>query len=64
MQNIKTGKEEIIYLLTRAIEKYRTETGQQIVQNTNRKNYESLAILLSEISNQLPLRSEEFGTGP
>jgi len=62
MQNIKTGKEEIIYLLTKAIEKYKLETGQQIVQNTNRKNYESLAILLSEISNQLPLRSEELGT--
>src|SRR5258705_3186352 len=64
MQNIKTGKEEIIYLLNRAIDKYKTETGQRIVQNTNRKNYESLAILLSEISNQLPLRFEEFGTEP
>src|SRR5258706_9889904 len=64
MQNIKTGKGEIIYLLNRAIDKYKTETGQQIVQNTSRKNYESLAILLSEISNQLPLRSEEFGTEP
>ena len=62
MQNIKTGKEEIIYLLTKAIEKYKLETGQEIIQNTNRKNYEALAILLSEISNQLPLRSEEFGT--
>src|SRR5258706_144261 len=64
MQNIKTGKGEIIYLLNRAIDKYKTETGQQIVQNTSRKNYESLAILLSEISNQLPLRFEEFGTEP
>jgi hypothetical protein len=62
MQNIKTGKEEIIYLLTKAIEKYKLETGQEIIQNTNRKNYEALAILLSEISNQLPIRSEEFGT--
>jgi hypothetical protein len=62
MKNLKSGKEEIIYLLTKAIEKYRSETGQQIVQNTNRKNYESLAILLSEISNQLPLRVEEWGT--
>lgn len=61
MQNIKSGKEEIIYLLTKAIEKYKLETGQEIIQNTNRKNYEALAILLSEISNQLPLRSEEFG---
>lgn len=62
MQNIKSGKEEIIYLLTKAIEKYKSETGQQIIQNTNRKNYESLAIVLSEISNQLPARGEEWGT--
>ncbi len=62
MQNIKTGKEEIIYLLTKAIEKYKLETGQEIIQNTNRKNYEALAMLLSEISNQLPLRWEAFGT--
>ncbi len=62
MQNLKTGKEEIIYLLTTAIAKYKLETGQEIVQNTNRKNYESLAIVLSEISNQLPIRFEEFGT--
>src|SRR5258705_9306670 len=61
MQNIKSGKEEIIYLLTKAIEKYKSETGQQIIQNTNRKNYESLAILLSEISNRLPFKSEEWG---
>ncbi len=61
MQNLKTGKEEIIYLLTKAIVKYKLETGQEIVQNTNRKNYESLAIVLSEISNQLPLKFEEFG---
>ncbi len=62
MKNLKSGKEEIIYLLTKAIEKYRSETGQQIVQNTNRKNYESLAILLSELSNQLPLKAAEWGT--
>jgi len=62
MQNLKSGKEEIIYLLTKAIEKYKSETGQEIVQNTNRKNYESIAILLSEISNQLPSRFEEWGT--
>ncbi len=61
MANIKTGKEEIIYLLTKAIEKYKLETGQEIVQNTNRKNYESLAIVLSEISNQLPLNFEALG---
>jgi hypothetical protein len=61
MQNIKTGKEEIIYLLTKAIEKFRSETGQEIVQNTNRKNYEAIAVLLSEISNQLPLKYAEYG---
>jgi hypothetical protein len=61
MQNIKNGKAEIIYLLTKVIEKYGLETGQEIVKNTNRKNYESLAILLSDISNQLPLRYEELG---
>lgn len=61
MNNIKTGKEEIVYLLSKAIEKFKTETGQTIVQNTNRKNYESLAILLSEISNQLPERYKELG---
>jgi hypothetical protein len=62
MQNIKTGKEEVIYLLTKAIEKFKTETGQEIVQNTNRKNYEALAIFLSEISNQLPVKYQEWGT--
>ena len=45
----------------KAIEKFKAETGQAIIQNTNRKNYESLAILLSDISNQLPTRFEEFG---
>ena len=62
MPNIKNGKEEIIYLLTKAIEKYKVETGQEIILNTNRKNYESLAILLSDISNQLPVTSEKLGT--
>ncbi len=62
MQTLKNGKEEIVYLLTKAIEKYKLDTGQEIIQNTNRKNYEVLAILLSEISNQLPTRWEEFGT--
>ncbi len=62
MQQIKNGKEEIIYLLTLAIQKYKLETGQEIIQNTNRKNYEALAIVLSEISNQLPLKSKEWGT--
>lgn len=32
-----------------------------IIQNTNRKNYEELAIVLSEISNQLPETASQFG---
>jgi hypothetical protein len=51
---LKKGKEEIVYLLTRCIEKFQLETNQPIIQNTNRKNYESLAARLSEISNRLP----------
>lgn len=61
---LKRGKEEIIYLLNKAIEKFQQETGQEIVQNTNRKNYESLAIALSNISNQLPFTAEKLGHQP
>ncbi len=62
MKKIKSGKEEIIYLLTKAIEQFKVETGQEIILNTNRKNYEALAIRLSEISNQLPFNANEWGT--
>jgi len=58
---LKKGKEEIIYLLNKAIEKFQAETGKLIIQNTNRKNYEELAIVLSEISNQLPETADQFG---
>jgi len=58
MTQLKTGKEEIMYLLTRVIEKYKLETGRTIIQNTNRKNYEALAETLSEISNRLSETSE------
>jgi hypothetical protein len=58
---LKKGKEEIIYLLNKAIEKFQQETGQEIVQNTNRKNYESLAIALSQISNSLPETAASLG---
>jgi hypothetical protein len=58
---LKKGKEEIIYLLNKSIEKFQLETGKSIVQNTNRKNYEELAITLSEISNQLPETAAELG---
>jgi len=64
MQILKNGKEEIAYLLAKAIEKYKLDTGQEIIQNTNRKNYEVLAILLSDISNKLPTHWKEFGTEP
>jgi hypothetical protein len=62
MRKIKSGKEEIIYLLTKVIELYKEQTGQEIVLNTNRKNYESIAIVLSNISNQLPEKSTEWET--
>lgn len=62
--NLKKGKEEIIYLLNQAIAKFQIETGKEVVQNTNRKNYESLAITLSEISNQLPFTAESLGHHP
>jgi hypothetical protein len=58
---LKKGKEEIIYLLNKCIEKFQLETGKSVVQNTNRKNYEELAIRLSEISNQLPNTHELYG---
>ena len=58
---LKKGKEEIIYLLNKCIEKYQLESGRDIIQNTNRKNYEGLAIVLSEISNKLPDTAEDLG---
>lgn len=58
---LRKGKEEIIYLLNKSIEKYQLDTGKEIVQNTNRKNYEGLAMVLSEISNNLPNSEAEFG---
>lgn len=61
MQVLKTGKEEIIYLLTKAICKYSHDTGQEIIQNTNRKHYNAFAIMLSDISNQLPLTYNNLG---
>ena len=61
---LKKGKEEIIYLLNKAIEKFQQETGKEIVQNTNRKNYEGLAVALSQISNALPSTARQLGHGP
>lgn len=58
---LKTGKEEIQYLLAKVFEKYESETGEAIIRNTNRKNYEGIARKLSDISNTLPQTAEKFG---
>jgi hypothetical protein len=55
---LKSGKDEIIYLLTKVFEKYESETGSLVVRNTNRKNYEGVSKKLSEISNNLPNTAE------
>ncbi|MCK8495359.1 hypothetical protein M0L20_26070 [Spirosoma sp. RP8] len=51
---VKAGKEEIGYLLEKVIDTYELATGQRIIRNTNPKNYEDIAKLLSSISNELP----------
>jgi hypothetical protein len=61
MSSLIKGKVEIIYLLNKCISKYQLETGKEIIQNTNRKNYEGLALVLSQISNQLPFTAEKLG---
>eukprot|EP01133_Synstelium_polycarpum_P002709 gene2709-3128_t len=55
---LKTGKDEIVYLLTKVFKKYEISTGLALVLNTNRKNYEELAKVLSKISNELPNTSQ------
>jgi len=57
---IKTGKDEITYLLALVFKKYETETGKEVIRNTNRKNYEELGKFLSIISNQLPYTQVEL----
>lgn len=61
---IKTGKEEIGYLLGKVINRYEQATGQQIVRNTNPKNYEDIARLLSSISNELPNTAHQLDHDP
>ncbi|QMW02379.1 hypothetical protein [Spirosoma foliorum] len=61
---LKTGKEEIAYLLEQVIEKYQLATGQRIVRNTNPKNYEEVAKTLSTISNELPNTAQQLGHDP
>ncbi len=58
---LKTGKEEIVYLLAKVFEQYELETGDLVIRNTNRKNYEAVSKKLSEISNELPNTAEIFG---
>ncbi len=57
---LKSGKEEIAYLLSKVVEKYEKEAEIILTKNSNRKNYESIAILLSKISNQLPNTSDKY----
>jgi hypothetical protein len=59
-----SGKEEIAYLLAKVIEKFESETGNPVIRNSNRKNYEGVAMKLSEISNKLPYTAEELQHGP
>lgn len=61
---LKSGKAEIVYLLDRVFEKYQQTTGNEIRRNTNRKNYEEVARILSEISNCLPETATELGHIP
>jgi cell division protein FtsB len=56
----KSGRNEIVYLLAKVIEKHELQTGELVVRNTNRKNYEGVARKLSEISNALPNTAEEL----
>lgn len=58
---LKTGKDEIVYLLEEVLKKYELTTGEKILRNTNRKNYEDLAKVLSEISNDLPKTAHQKG---
>ncbi|RYY00975.1 MAG: hypothetical protein EOO53_20375 [Gammaproteobacteria bacterium] len=57
---VKTGKDEIVYLLEKVFEKYESETGESVARNTNRKNYEGVARRLSEISSELPYTSDKL----
>jgi hypothetical protein len=58
---LKSGKEEIVYLLAAVFKKYEQTTGHELVRNTNRKNYEDLARILSKISNELPNTADTLG---
>ena len=55
---LKSGKQEIAYLLNKVIQKFEAENQLHIIRNSNRKNYEGVARKLSEISNQLPYTAD------
>lgn len=59
-----SGKVEVIYLLTKVIEKYEKEVGSSLIKNSNRRNYEPIAKVLSVISNQLPYTAESLEHEP
>ena len=61
---IKTGKEEVGYLLEKVIDTYERTTDRRIVRNTNPKNYEGIARLLSSISNELPHTALQLNHDP
>lgn len=62
--NLKTGRDEIACLLEKVIEQYELASGQRIVRNTNPKNYEEVAKLLSHISNELPHTAQQLQHAP
>ncbi len=57
---LRNGKDEIIFLITKVIKKYEKDTGQAVTRNSNRRNYEAVARVLSEISNKLPFTADEL----
>ena len=61
---LKTGRTEIVYLLTKVLEKHEWQTGEPVIRNTNRKNYEGVAKKLSEISHALPHTAAELRHDP
>lgn len=56
--NLKSGRDEIVCLLKKVVDKYELTTGHEVIKNTNRKNYEDLGKMLSDISNELPNTAE------
>lgn len=57
-------KDEIYLLLSKVLVKFEREQGMTISRNSNRRNYDPIAILLSGISNALPVTAEQLGHDP